>query len=73
MMENQIGQEQSPEVQLGKNVVVGKYVLLGIMPTKGKPVRNLQIGDESVIRSHSVIYAGNKIGKKFQTGHSVMV
>ena len=60
-------------VILGKNVKVGKFVELGVLPTKSKPTRHLQIGDESYIRSHSVIYAGNKIGNKFQTGHGVMV
>ena len=31
------------------------------------------IGDSPVIRSHTVIYAGNKIGNNFQTGHSVLI
>jgi acetyltransferase-like isoleucine patch superfamily enzyme len=62
-------------IQLGNNVVLGKYVLLGVLPTKAKPDQpsQLRIGDNSIIRSHTVIYAGNSIGNKFQTGHSVMV
>ena len=64
---------EAKEILLGENVEIGKYVLLGIMPTKNKPVRKLQIGDNSIIRSHTVIYDGNKIGKNFQTGHGVMI
>ena len=72
MMES--SSEHAPEdVILGTNVVLGKYVLLGIIPTKVPPARKLEIGDNSIIRSHTVIYAGNKIGKNFQTGHGVMI
>jgi len=42
------------------------------VPT-GREVSNLIIGDNAIIRSHSVIYAGSKIGDNFQTGHGVMV
>ena len=31
------------------------------------------IGRGAVIRSHTVVYAGNRIGERFQTGHGVMV
>lgn len=31
------------------------------------------IGANAVIRSHTVIYAGNKIGDNFQTGHRVLI
>lgn len=31
------------------------------------------IGDDSLIRSHTIIYAGNKMGDHFQTGHRVTV
>ena len=31
------------------------------------------IGDGAVIRSHTIIYAGNVIGQRFQTGHHVMI
>jgi acetyltransferase-like isoleucine patch superfamily enzyme len=60
-------------VILGNNVKIGNFVELGALPTKSQPAQRLQIGDESYIRSHSVIYAGNKIGNKFQTGHGVMI
>lgn len=31
------------------------------------------IGENSLIRSHTIIYAGNKIGEYFQTGHRVTI
>jgi acetyltransferase-like isoleucine patch superfamily enzyme len=61
------------EVLLGNNVTIGKYVLLGVLPSKGEPKQKLRIGDDSIIRSHTVIYSGNEIGNNFQTGHDVMV
>lgn len=63
-----------PNVKLGKNVEIGDFVILGI-PPKGKEEGELElvIGDNSVIRSHTVIYAGNVIGNNFQTGHNVTI
>lgn len=56
---------------IGKNAKIGEYVLLGVEPKK--PTGKLIIGKNAVIRSHSVIYAGNKIGDDFQTGHGVLI
>jgi acetyltransferase-like isoleucine patch superfamily enzyme len=65
------------DVRLGENVKVHEYVILGVIPTKS-PLNpphkgRLQIGENSQIRSHSVIYLGNKIGRNFQCGHGVMI
>lgn len=61
-------------VKLGTNVQIGDYVIIGV-PPKGKKSGELEtvIGDNAVIRSHTVIYAGNVIGDDFQTGHTVMI
>lgn len=61
-------------VNLGKIVGMGEFVLVGV-PPRGKQSGELPtvIGDGAHIRSHTVIYAGNQIGRNFQTGHSVMV
>jgi acetyltransferase-like isoleucine patch superfamily enzyme len=64
-------------VELGKDVKVQEYVILGIVPTKS-PINpphqgKLIIGADSIIRSHSAIYQGNKIGKDFQCGHGVLI
>lgn len=61
-------------VKLGKNVVIEDYCIIGI-PPKGMKEGELEtiIGDDSVIRSHTVIYAGNKIGSNFQTGNKANI
>jgi acetyltransferase-like isoleucine patch superfamily enzyme len=61
-------------VVIGKNAEIGDYVIIG-KPSKGKKDGELKtiIGDNAVIRSHTVIYAGNKIGDNFQTGHHVTI
>ena len=57
---------------LGANPFIGDYVMLGVCPS-GKTLDRLIIGDNAIIRSHSVIYAGTKIGNDFQTGHGVLI
>jgi acetyltransferase-like isoleucine patch superfamily enzyme len=61
-------------VFLGDGSVVDEFVLIGVVP-RGHPPGALEtcIGSGALIRSHTVIYAGNNIGDRFQTGHSVMV
>jgi len=61
-------------VKLGKNISIGDFVIIGL-PPKGKADGELEtvIGDNATIRSHTVIYAGNKIGDNFMTGHHVMI
>lgn len=61
-------------VKFGQNVVVEDFCIIGV-PPKGAKDGELEtiIGDNSVIRSHTVIYAGNKIGKNFQTGNKANI
>lgn len=61
-------------VRLGERVEIGDYAVVGV-PPRGKAEGQLEtvIGDGAVIRSHSVIYAGNVIGIGFQTGHHAMI
>lgn len=63
-----------PGVKLGKHAQIGEYSVIG-NPTKNSKRSNLKtlIGDNPVIRSHTVIYAGNRIGDNFQTGHGVLI
>jgi len=63
-----------PNVRLGESVEIGDFALVGV-PPRGRAEGELPtiIGDGAVIRSHSVIYAGNTIGKGFQTGHHAMI
>jgi len=53
---------------------IGMYALIGVPPC-GKIEGELQttIGPGAVIRSHTVVYAGNSIGRDFQTGHGATV
>lgn len=61
-------------VKLGKNCQISDYVIIGVPPRGKKPGDiETQLGDNAIIRSHTVIYAGNKIGNNFQTGHGVMI
>ncbi len=61
-------------VDIGKNVKIEDFVIIGT-PSMKKKEGDLKtvIGDNSIIRSHSVIYAGNKIGSNFQTGNNVNI
>jgi len=63
-----------PNVELGKNVIIEDYCTIG-RPPKGKEPGELKtiIGDNAVIRSNTVIYAGSIIGNGLQTGHQVTV
>ena len=63
-----------PNVDLGEGISLGDFVIVG-EPPRGYEPGELKtiIGAGSVIRSHTVIYAGNVIGEGFQTGHSIIV
>ena len=63
-----------PNVTFGANCVVEDFAVIGA-PPRGHKEGELEtaIGDGAVIRSHAVIYAGNKIGKNFQTGNKVNI
>ncbi len=61
-------------VKLGDGCIVEDFVIIGATP-RGFKDGELEtvIGDGAIIRSHTVIYAGNKIGKNFQTGNKANV
>jgi acetyltransferase-like isoleucine patch superfamily enzyme len=63
-----------PNVRLGESVAIGPFCEVGV-PPRGFNDGELEtyIGARSIVRSHSVIYAGNVIGDNFQTGHSVLI
>ncbi len=63
-----------PEVSLGIGAFVEHFVIIGVPPRGREPGElETRIGRNAIIRSHTVIYAGNVIGATFQTGHSVMI
>jgi acetyltransferase-like isoleucine patch superfamily enzyme len=63
-----------PNVQLGDGTTLDDFVILGRAP-KGAQAGSLSldIGPGSVIRSHSVLYAGSSIGSRFQCGHGALI
>ena len=69
-----IGSKKFGNVALGEDSVVEDFCILG-SPPRGCDDGELplRIGDEALIRSHTVIYAGNTIGRNFQTGNKVNI
>ncbi len=63
-----------PGVRLGSNCTVEDYAVIGAPPAGNRP-GDLEtvIGDHAVIRSHTVIYAGNRIGSHFQSGNKANI
>ncbi len=63
-----------PTVFFATEPTLGEFCLIG-EPPRGKKVGELatRFGARAVIRSHTVIYAGNVIGDDFQTGHGVLI
>jgi len=61
-------------VNLGSNITIEDFVIIGNPPYKKKDGElKTIIGNNSLIRSHSVLYAGNIIGDNFQTGNNVNI
>jgi len=61
-------------VTLGAGATVEDFCILGTLPRGATPGSlATTIGDQAVIRSHTVIYAGNVIGRNFQTGNKVNI
>lgn len=61
-----------PNVKLGKDVRIEDYCIIGAALRDGSHPETI-IGDGAWIRSHTVIYAGNKIGRNFQTGNKANI
>lgn len=61
-------------VTLGDNVVIEDHCIVGA-PPRGAQDGEFEtvIGDNSVIRAGTIIYAGNRIGKNFQTGNKANI
>ena len=59
-------------VKLGKDVTIQEFVVLGAIPNS-ETREPLIIGDNCLIRSHTVIYLSTVIGRKCQTGHGVLI
>lgn len=63
-----------PNVSLPPDAELDDFVILGRAPRGHQPGDlPLTFGPGCVIRAQTVIYAGNVIGARFQTGHGVMI
>jgi acetyltransferase-like isoleucine patch superfamily enzyme len=63
-----------PNVSLPDDAQIGPFVILGQPPRGHEPGGlALVLGAGAVVRSHTVIYAGNSIGAGLQTGHHVTI
>jgi acetyltransferase-like isoleucine patch superfamily enzyme len=63
-----------PGVSLSPDAIIEDFVIIGA-PPRGHKDGELKtiIGPNAQIRSHTVIYAGNRIGRGFQTGNKVNI
>jgi len=63
-----------PDVRIGSGHRIEMFSIIG-KPAEGnqEEKRATVIGVNAVIRSHTVIYDGNRIGDNLQTGHHVMI
>lgn len=63
-----------PNLQLGARLQVDDFCVLG-QPARGRAPGEspVVIGDDAVLRSHTVIYGGVRIGARFESGHWVLV
>ncbi len=63
-----------PNVHVGPDSTIGEFVVLG-EPPRGRQAGEIEtrLGAGAVIRSHTVIYAGNRIGDNFHSGHGVLI
>jgi acetyltransferase-like isoleucine patch superfamily enzyme len=58
---------------IGKNSKIDKFCIVGYKPKNYITDSRLVIGNDCTIRSHTVIYYGNKIGNNLTTGHHVLI
>jgi acetyltransferase-like isoleucine patch superfamily enzyme len=61
----------APGVELGDGTIVEEFCLIG-RHAAGPDIQTV-IGARSLLRSHTVLYAGSIIGERFATGHHVLV
>lgn len=62
-------------VKIGTGAIIENYCIIGIPPIGGQQEVDFEtvIGRNACIRSHTVIYAGNRIGNSFTTGNKANI
>lgn len=61
-----------PGVSLPDQARIEDFVIVG-KPARAGVEKDTLIGEGCYLRSHTVIYSGNRIGSGFQTGHGVLL
>lgn len=63
-----------PNVTIGESCIIEDFVIIGIPPHDHREGElKTIIGNNALIRSHTVIYAGNIIGNGFRTGNKANI
>jgi acetyltransferase-like isoleucine patch superfamily enzyme len=60
-------------VELPTRIFIGAYCVIGYPKNGENPKMTTSISEGANIRSHTIIYEGNKIGQGFSTGHHVCI
>lgn len=60
-------------VEIGESSCIDEGVQVGYLPSRTIHDFRLVIGDNPIIRSGSVVYAGSIIGDNLETGHNVVI
>jgi acetyltransferase-like isoleucine patch superfamily enzyme len=61
------------KVKMGPGSTIQDYCIIGLHPGGYTDEMETFIGEGAVIRSHTVIYSGNRIGSGLQTGHGALI
>lgn len=60
----------SPETRLGRDPVIGPFVVIGLDRAE---LGAVTFGDDCLVRSHSVVYGGSTFGDRCALGHYALV
>jgi acetyltransferase-like isoleucine patch superfamily enzyme len=60
-------------VTVGSGAQLHPTAILGEVPGRNIGSLELEIGPHAIVRAFSVIYAGSRIGRHLETGHSVVI
>lgn len=68
-----LGRIDDALLRLGAGMQLDPTAVVGEMPSRAIADLTLVIGENAVLRSGTVIYAGSRIGARLMTGHNVVV
>ncbi len=64
---------ETTKIKVGNNTEIEENVLLGYLPKVYKENVKTIIGNNSIVRYGSIIYADVKIGDNFRSGHNILI